>query len=161
MREIAVAAAGLGSAGLLVAALGFQYIGGLSPCPMCLWQRWPHLVAVLVAVAFFAALPWRVVALIGFAAAATALGLGLFHAGVEQGWWTGPGGCSGIDTSASAADDLLIGLGEDPGARAPRCDEIPWSWLGLSMAAWNAVASAGLAALWLAGAVSRGRARSL
>lgn len=145
-------AAGAGSAGLLIAALGFQYLGGLDPCPMCIWQRWPHLAAAAAAILFLAVLPLRFVAFLGFAAAATAAGLGLFHAGVEQGWWQGPTGCSGIDTSAEAAAPLLL-LPGDPGADAPlppRCDEIPWSFAGLSMAAWNAVVSLGLAMLWIA-----------
>ena len=30
------------SAGLLGGALGSQYLGGLHPCEMCYWQRWPH-----------------------------------------------------------------------------------------------------------------------
>ncbi|MBC7950532.1 MAG: disulfide bond formation protein B, partial [Rhodospirillaceae bacterium] len=29
-------------AGLLGGALGSQYLGGLYPCEMCYWQRWPH-----------------------------------------------------------------------------------------------------------------------
>jgi disulfide bond formation protein DsbB len=28
------------------------------------------------------------------------------------------------------------------------CDEIAWSWLGVSMAGWNAILSLGLAVLW-------------
>ncbi|PJA60406.1 MAG: disulfide bond formation protein B, partial [Rhodobacterales bacterium CG_4_9_14_3_um_filter_71_31] len=40
-RALAALAAA-GSAATLLAALGFQFIGGLAPCEMCLWQRWPH-----------------------------------------------------------------------------------------------------------------------
>lgn len=36
-----------GSAGLLLGALAFQYIGGMAPCALCIWQRWPHVVALL------------------------------------------------------------------------------------------------------------------
>ena len=45
-----------GSAGLLLAALAFQHLGGLYPCILCLWQRWPHLVALLLGLA---ALKWQ------------------------------------------------------------------------------------------------------
>ena len=34
---------------LLAGAWAFQLIGGLYPCEMCHWQRWPHYAAVLVA----------------------------------------------------------------------------------------------------------------
>ena len=39
-----------GSAALLLGAFGFQYLGDMPPCPMCLWQRWPHAAAVLIGV---------------------------------------------------------------------------------------------------------------
>jgi len=32
---------------LLGGALGSQYFGGLHPCEMCYWQRWPHAAAIL------------------------------------------------------------------------------------------------------------------
>ena len=44
-----LALAGLGCLGLLAGALLFQYLGGLQPCPLCIWQRWPHAVAVALA----------------------------------------------------------------------------------------------------------------
>ncbi len=41
---------------LLGGALGSQYLGGLAPCEMCYWQRWPHGAAIaLAALAFTAA----------------------------------------------------------------------------------------------------------
>ncbi|MEO1086485.1 MAG: disulfide bond formation protein B, partial [Acidobacteriota bacterium] len=47
--RLAVWAAGAGSAGLLAGALAFQYLGGLAPCALCIWQRWPHGVAIALA----------------------------------------------------------------------------------------------------------------
>ena len=44
----ATTVAGLGSAALLAGAFAFQYLGGLPPCQLCLWQRWPHAAAVLI-----------------------------------------------------------------------------------------------------------------
>ena len=35
-------AMGLASLALILGALGFQYLGGIAPCEMCHWQRWPH-----------------------------------------------------------------------------------------------------------------------
>ena len=40
-------AAALGSAALLGGAYYFQYVVGLAPCEMCLWQRYPHMVVIL------------------------------------------------------------------------------------------------------------------
>src|SRR5581483_11817566 len=77
----------LGSGGLLLGALFFQYVKGLPPCPLCHWQRWPHIAVVVLAAGALAigpgaARPW-LLALIGLALLATAA-IGIFHAGVEQ-----------------------------------------------------------------------------
>lgn len=138
--------AALGSAGLLIGALIFEHGFGMAPCALCIWQRWPHLAAVLlggIALAF----PAAPVLLAGSVAAATSGAIALYHTGVERGWVEGPQACSAaIDFSALTAGELL-----DRVLAAPvvRCDEVAWEMLGLSMASWNALASFGLAGLWL------------
>ena len=83
----------LGSGGLLLGALGFQYLGGLAPCPLCHDQRWPH-IAVRRARpdrAGRAARPAHGLALLPIAAAlAVTAGIGAYHAGIEYAWWAGP-----------------------------------------------------------------------
>ncbi len=141
--------AAFGSAGLLIAALIFEHGFGMAPCALCIWQRWPHLAAVVLGGVALAA-PALPVLLAGSAAAATSGGIAVYHTGVERGWFQGPTACSGtIDFSALTAEELL-----DRVLAAPvvRCDEVPWEMLGLSMASWNAVASFALAGLWLAAA---------
>lgn len=140
----------LGSAALLLGAYGFQHIGGLLPCKMCLWQRWPHAAAILIGGAALmlrqASLAW-----LGALAATTTGAIGLYHAGVEWGFWPGPSSCSGggLDMGGMSGGDLLST--EGPVAMV-MCDEIVWSLMGLSMAGWNAVISFALAALWIAAA---------
>jgi len=75
--------AAAGSAALLIGALGFQYLGGMPPCKLCIWQRWPHLIAVLIGVLIFF-LPMRMLAIAGAAAAAVTSGVGIYHLGVEH-----------------------------------------------------------------------------
>lgn len=144
-RQMTVLAAAGGSLALLLGAFAFQYIGGLAPCTLCLWQRWPHAAAVLIGVAALA-LPGRALPLLGLAAAVTAAAIGGFHAGVEQGWWQGLASCSGGSIAGISMDDLLNPATDV--APPVRCDQIAWSLAGLSMAAWNMVLSLGLAALW-------------
>ncbi|MEO1550200.1 MAG: disulfide bond formation protein B [Pseudomonadota bacterium] len=139
--------AALGSAALLLAALGSQYLGGLSPCPMCLWQRWPHLVAALAGLGLLFT-PWRGLAILGLLAALSTSAIGFFHAGVEQGWWEGPTTCAAPDIGGVSAAELLDQILAAP---VVRCDEIAWSFAGLSMAAWNGVLSLALAVLWALG----------
>ncbi len=141
--------AGIGSASLLAGAFAFQYLGGLAPCQLCLWQRWPHAAAVVI-LGLLLVTRWRWLAFAGALAALVAAGLGIFHAGVEQGWWEFISSCTQGSIAGISATDLL-----DPSAdlAAPiRCDQIAWSLAGVSMAGWNAILSTGLAALWLKGA---------
>ncbi len=138
----------LGSAALLAGAFAFQYLGGLAPCTLCLWQRWPHAAAVVIGVLFLAT-GWRWLLGLGALAALVTAGIGGFHVGVEQGWWEGLRTCSAGSIAGISTADLL-----NPAAdvAAPvRCDAIAWSLFGISMAGWNALLSVGLAGLWLAG----------
>jgi disulfide bond formation protein DsbB len=136
----------LGSIALLGGAFAFQYIGGLAPCQLCLWQRWPHAAAILIG-AVALATGWRGLLWLGALAALTTAGIGGFHVGVEQGWWEGLATCTGGSISGISTADLL-----NPAAdvAAPvRCDAIAWSMLGISMAGWNMIVSVGLAAVWM------------
>lgn len=142
-KQLALAA-GAGSLLLLVAALGFQ-AAGYAPCELCILQRWPHLAAVVVAGLVWLTGRVRVLAVLGMLAAAVAMGLALYHSGVELGWWAGPSHCSGgLDLSLSASE-LMARINAAP---VVRCDEVAWRFAGLSMAAWNGVLSAGLTVLW-------------
>jgi len=138
--------AALGSAALLMGAWFFQYGMGLAPCPMCLWQRWPHMVAVGLG-ALLWLVPAPVLALLGALAAATSGGIGFYHTGVERGWFPGPTACAGGGNILGQSIDDLLNLNQV--ARVVRCDEVPWEMLGLSMASWNAVLSFVLAGMWL------------
>ena len=137
-------AAALGSAFLLAAAFAFQHIGGLAPCPLCIWQRWPHAVAVGLGLVLLA-VPSRTVAALGAATMAAGAGIAIYHAGIEQSWWLGPTTCTAPDMANLTPGQLLDQILQTP---VVRCDEIAWSFLGLSMAAWNGIACLGLAALW-------------
>lgn len=138
--------AGAGSGALLVAALGFQ-AAGYAPCELCILQRWPHVAAVLIAGLIWLIGGVRVLAVLGMAAAGIAMGLAIYHTGVELTLWPGPTHCSGTigNLAGMSAADLMERLNAAP---VVRCDEVAWRFLGLSMAAWNAIFSAGLAVVW-------------
>ena len=144
-RDAYILLAAGGSAALLLAAFAFQHLGGMAPCALCLWQRWPHAAAVLVGVLALLLggrfLPW-----LGALAALSTAGIGLYHTGVERDWWEGPATCSAGDIGNLTPDELFEQIMAAP---LVRCDEVPWEMLGLSMASWNAVAALGLAALWV------------
>ena len=123
---------------LLLGTLKSERIGGLNPCEMCLWQRWPHLAAVgLAGLSFVVPSARRPLVLLAALAIAVSGAIGLFHAGVEQGWWEGLTSCSSVASGATPGE-LLTSIMATP---LIRCDQIPWSFLGLSLAAWNGVIS--------------------
>ncbi|MFC3630630.1 disulfide bond formation protein B [Paracoccus angustae] len=138
--------AGAGSAALLIGALGFQ-AAGYAPCELCILQRWPHVAAVVVALLVWLTGRVRGLAVLGMIAAGVAMGLAIYHTGVEWKLWAGPTHCSGTvgNLATMSPQELMTRLQSAP---VVRCDEVAWRFLGLSMAAWNAVFSAGLAAVW-------------
>jgi disulfide bond formation protein DsbB len=137
--------AAAGSALLLLAAFGFQYLGGLAPCPLCIWQRWPHAVAVALGLLMLA-WPARGLAALGGLTMLAGAGIGAYHAGIERGWWPGPTTCTAPTPGDVPAGELLDQILETP---VVLCDEVVWALLGISMAGWNAILSLALAWLWL------------
>jgi disulfide bond formation protein DsbB len=143
-RNIALLSA-LGSSAMLLGAFGFQIIGEMTPCKLCIWQRWPHGLAFVVgALVFFVPNRWFYV--LGGLIVLFGAGVALYHTGVEQDWWQGPTTCTSQGISGLSSDELMAQIMSAP---LVRCDEIPWSMFGLSMAAWNGVISLGLAGAWL------------
>ena len=131
----------LASAAVVGSALGFQLIGGLQPCELCLYERWPYYAAIVITLAALA-IPqpalrrpamWLVVLL--FAASTC---LAAYHVAVEQHWIAGPTACTGGLGEAHSPDELLKMLQ----ARQPvQCDVVQWSVFGVSLAGFNLIAS--------------------
>jgi len=122
--------------GLLGGALGSQYVGGLHPCEMCYWQRWPHGAAILLAALAFTAPASssrsRTLTLLAAAAIAISGAIGVYHAGVEAGIFEGFTTCT--TTRGMTLQDII-------NAPLVRCDQVQWSLFGVSMAGWNAILS--------------------
>jgi disulfide bond formation protein DsbB len=137
--------AAAGSAGLLPGALGFQYLGQMPPCKLCYWQRYGHVVALVMLPVVLRCRAGLFYLLAALGALSSAV-IGIYHTGVERKWWQGPSSCTSGSVEGLSTDDLLSQIMAAP---VVRCDEVPWELLGLSMASWNAMASAGIAALWL------------
>ncbi|BBC71410.1 disulfide bond formation protein [Altererythrobacter sp. B11] len=140
---------------LLGGAYISQYVFGLFPCEMCWWQRYPHFIALVLGLVSLGARPGARTFLLALAAAAIMISglIGVFHAGVEYGWWEGLTTCS-RPVGAGGGDPL------DAIMNAPlvRCDEVQWSLFGISLAGWNALFStiSGLAIFRLLGLDRKG-----
>jgi len=162
MALAAVVAAAVALATIL-GAYFFEYVLLYQPCPLCLTQRIPYYVviplAAVVAIAGYAGAPLRLLAG-GLAVVAVAMvismGLGAYHSGVEWKWWAGPSDCSGPIASFGTAGSLLQTIEATP---VIRCDEAAWRLFGLSLAGYNVLISAAIAAVavWGAAAAVGGR----
>ncbi len=131
--------------GLMGGALGSQVVGGLIPCEMCHWQRWPHYAAIALAVLAFV-VPGGGARQVAVALAALAImtsgAIGVFHAGVEYHWWQGITACAlppGSGGGGSTAD-VLARILKTP---VVACDVPQWSLMGISLAGFNAILSLG------------------
>lgn len=134
----------------LCGAWVFQYVVGLVPCHLCLVQRMPYYAGIPLSLAL-AVLVWRgalpawavrggLLVLLGILL--WSAGLGVYHSGVEWKLWAGPADCTGGGV-ARISGDLVAQLSR---TRVVMCDEAAWRFLGLSLAGYNVLVSAGLAA---------------
>lgn len=145
-------ALGLLSLALMLGALGFEYLGGYPPCEICMWQRYPHVAAIvvglggglLVAARRLGQGFGRIVAELAMVLVAVSGLIGVYHAGVEWHVWAGPAACTGHAFQFTGTLDL--------DTHVVQCDTAAWRLFGISMAGYNALISlgaAGLAALAL------------
>jgi disulfide bond formation protein DsbB len=128
----------------LTAALISQYIFGLHPCELCIYQRVPFVVVILLGlIGFFKPIFARITLWISSLALLINSGIAFFHSGVERKWWAGLSGCTSPDMGGSI-EELIARI---ESTAVTRCDEISWSLFGLSMANYNVLLCGGLAIL--------------
>lgn len=144
------------SAGALVFALSMQHLAGLQPCDLCLWQRVPFVItAVLGLAGIIAAAKHDRLKISSFTVFLSSLtffvggGLGFYHAGVEQHWWRSF--LSGCRVTLPDSSESILEFIQN--AKAVPCDNVPWAFMGLSMAGWNAIMSLTAAVVCMAAAI--------
>lgn len=141
-RLLTLAAA---SAAALLAALALQFIGGLPPCPFCIYQRYPYLVVILVCLIGWRLERPRLAIVLAALALLVDTGLAAYHVAIEQGWVGLPESCAAVG-QASTIEELRRQIAAAPA----RCDQVGFTFLGLSLAAWNLLYAAGLTVLAVA-----------
>ena len=151
----------LGATLTILGAYVFEYGFGLTPCPLCLQQRVPYYITIPLALAVAAASSVKAPDLLvrlGLVAVAGVMlwgaYLGIYHAGAEWGFWPGPTTCAQPAVISRNAGDLLRQIQSGP--RIADCTVAAWRFLGVSLAGYNVLIAAVLAAIALAGA-SRSR----
>ena len=131
----------------LTFALIAQYVFGLMPCVLCVYQRIPYVFAIAFGLmSYGAAKQDKNIAnlLLGIAGVIFLINFGIafFHVGVENGWWPGLDECGGSDTSHMTLEELRMQILATP---VVKCSEAAWSLFGISMAGYNAILTFALA----------------
>ncbi len=133
----------------LAAALTAQFAYNLEPCILCLYQRVPFLVAVVLALFGLAFKPARRI-VIGLCVLvfATNTGIAFYHFGVEQRWWVSVfEGCAVpsefFNPAMNDTRNLLEELMKKPSVP---CSQVAWvdPIFGMSMAFYNILLCAGM-----------------
>jgi disulfide bond formation protein DsbB len=139
------------SSAVLGTALLSQYWGGLAPCELCILQRWPWAVAIvisLVAVMVGDRPALRPVTLILGVVFAIGVAFAFYHVGVEQHWFAGPTACTARSGGAITLEEMKRQI---LGTAPVMCDRPAWTLFGVSMAGFNLLASLIMAAICFAG----------
>lgn len=139
------------SAFSLAAAYIAEFGFGLEPCILCLYQRIPFAIALILAVAGLALFRMPLVGHVAIGLSGLAFlinsAIAFYHTGVEQLWWdSGVEGCLVDFGEGGENGDLLAAILKTPSVP---CNVIPWEdpVLGLSMANYNVVLGLGMFAL--------------
>lgn len=146
---IAAAAA----AALLIAVHLMESVGGYTPCALCLRQR--EALWTALAIAAFGWVAGRrspLLARIAVVGVSVAFAVGAvvagWHAGIEWRWWPGPP-CGVVAGGPVGAGDVAAILSGAKPFHPVACDQAALRIVGLSLAGWNALISAGLALVGL------------
>lgn len=137
----------------LAGALISQYWGGLQPCILCLYQRWPHGLAAGLGLLALLPVPSgqaRWLLILGSLTLLAGAAIALFHVGVEYHWWAGTASCGNPIAQPQSIEDLRQALLAAP---VVRCDVPAWSLFGISMAGYNLLLSLLVGGVVLAGAL--------
>lgn len=122
--------------GSLSLAMTAQFVFGLEPCILCLYQRVPFaLTGVLAVLALRLSKDSPSIPLIIIVSGLIYLigaFIAFYHVGVEQQWWIS--GCSGSIAEEVSLSDLRASLMQKP---EKACDDVDWTFLGISMATYN------------------------
>ena len=137
------------SLSMILFVLISEYVFGFDPCSLCLIQRYPHIFVAITSVwlIFFRThnlflYPMNTLVM------ALSIILASYHVGVEQSIFQGPPSCSSSNLSLVSEKSTEALLKEILNTSVVRCNEVTWSFMGLSMATWNLILSIALFIGW-------------
>jgi len=130
---------GIYSLTVLISVYFMEFVLGWKPCELCLLQRYPYFIIIIMSIAFMVAkikninINSKLAIVLILAPIFTGLLTAVYHFGVENSYWRNISACSDqlskIDVNT---DNLLSGLNEIK----PKCSD-PVKIFGLSISGYN------------------------
>ena len=137
------------SLSMILFVLISEYVFGFAPCSLCLIQRYPHMLVAITSLwlIFFRTHNFFLYP-VNTLVMALSIILASYHVGVEQSIFQGPQSCSSSNLSLVSEKSAETLLKEILNTSVVRCNEVIWSFMGLSMATWNLILSMALFIGW-------------
>ena len=131
----------------IISALIIQYWLGHEPCKLCLYERIPYFLSMLlITKIFFIKKYERITLLILFLVFMSSAVLAFYHFGIEQGFFSESLACTSGDLSKTLSKEELL---QQLKLNDISCKDVSFRILGLSLAAINTIFSLILSAIFM------------
>ena len=131
----------------IISALIIQYWLGHEPCKLCLYQRIPYFLAILLIIKIFFFKKYeKITLLILTLIFVSSAALAFYHFGIEQGFFSESLACTAPDLSKTLSKEQLL---EQLKQNNISCKDVSFRILGLSLAAINTIFSLVLSVIFI------------
>ena len=131
----------------IISTLIIQYWLGYEPCKLCLYERIPYFLSILLIVKIlfikrYSKITLLILSLVFISSAS----LAFYHFGIEQGFFNESSACTAGDLSKILSKEELL---EELKQNSISCKDVSFRILGLSLAAINTIFSLILSAIFI------------
>ena len=132
---------------MIISALIIQYWFGHEPCKLCLYQRIPYFLSMLLIIKILFIKKYeKITLLILFLVFMSSAALAFYHFGIEQGFFSETLACTSGDLSKTLSKEELL---QQLKLNSISCKDVSFRILGLSLAAINTIFSLILSAIFM------------
>ena len=131
----------------IISALIIQYSLGHDPCKLCLYERIPYFLSMLLLIKIIFIKKYeRIILLILFLVFMSSAALAFYHFGIEQGFFSESLACTTGDLSKTLSKEELL---EQLKQNRISCKDVSFRILGFSLAAINTIFSLVLSVIFI------------
>ena len=132
---------------MIISALIIQYWLGHEPCKLCLYQRIPYFLSMLLIIKILFIKKYeKITLLILFLVFMSSAALAFYHFGIEQGFFNESLACTAPDLSQTLSKEQIL---EQLKQNNISCKDVSFRVLGLSLSAINTIFSLVLSVIFI------------